>query len=178
MGNLSTSHDYNIEINPLKSKLDRFAENVSTKLDDLAFEINHIKKNRPYSVVILEDVINELKKEKLELRRLNDDQHNVGVVHSESLAASCSESDTCYGFKSYRSFAVPVLFVRVFKFTHARYCLKIKIHNLAPLKLSNVIFNTFKLDVITGGKKICVDFRLHAKTFSLKSKFQNNRLKN
>ena len=83
LGNLSTvlatiMHD--IEINLLKSKLDRFAENVSTKLDDLAFEINHIKENKHYSIVILEDQINELKKEKLELRRINDD-HQKRIIN-------------------------------------------------------------------------------------------------
>jgi hypothetical protein len=45
LGNLSISYDHDIEINLLKSKLDRFGENVSTKLDDLALEINHIKEN-------------------------------------------------------------------------------------------------------------------------------------
>ncbi len=57
VGNLRSSYDHDIEINLLKSKLDRFAENVSTKLDDLALEINHIKENKPYSIVILEDQI-------------------------------------------------------------------------------------------------------------------------
>ena len=58
VGNLRPSYDHDIEINLLKSKLDRFAENVSTKLDDLALEINHIKENKPYSTVISEDQIN------------------------------------------------------------------------------------------------------------------------
>jgi chromosome segregation ATPase len=87
LGNLSTSYDHDIEINLLKLKLDRFAENVSTKLDDLAFEINHIKENKPYPIVILEDQINELKKEKLELRRINDD-HQKRIINM-----SCTISD-------------------------------------------------------------------------------------
>ena len=62
LGNLSTGYENNIEIDLLKSKLDRFAENVSAKLDDLAFEINHIIENKPYSIVILEDEINNFKK--------------------------------------------------------------------------------------------------------------------
>ena len=53
MGNLTTGYENNIEIDLLKSKLDRFTENVSTKLDDLAFEINHIKENKPYSAIKL-----------------------------------------------------------------------------------------------------------------------------
>ena len=87
LGNLSTSYEHDIEINLLKLKLDRFAENVSTKLDDLAFEINYIKENKPYSIVILEDQINELKKEKRELRRINDD-HQKRIINM-----SCTISD-------------------------------------------------------------------------------------
>ena len=77
MGNLSTGYENNIEIDLLKSKLDRFVENVSAKLDELAFEINHIKENKPYFIVILEGVINDLKKEKLELRKINDDHQDM-----------------------------------------------------------------------------------------------------
>ncbi len=87
MGNLRSSYDHDIEINLLKSKLDRFAENVSTKLDDLALETNHIKENKPYSIVILEDQINALKKEKLELRRTNNDQQE------RIINMSCTISD-------------------------------------------------------------------------------------
>ena len=71
LGKLSSTYDHGIEINLLKTKLDRFPENVSTKLDDLAFEINHIKENKTYSIVILEDIINELKKEKLASAKQN-----------------------------------------------------------------------------------------------------------
>jgi hypothetical protein len=60
---------------------------VSTKLDDLALEINHIKENKPYSIVILEDQINALKKEKLELRRTNNDQQE------RIINMSCTISD-------------------------------------------------------------------------------------
>ena len=60
---------------------------MSTKLDDLALEINHIKENKPYSIVILEDQINALKKEKLELRRTNDDQQK------RIINMSCTISD-------------------------------------------------------------------------------------
>ena len=86
LGNLSTGYENNIEIDLLKSKLDRFAENVSAKLDDLAFEINHIKENKPYSIVILEDVINDLKKEKLELRKINDDHQERIIDMSRTIS--------------------------------------------------------------------------------------------
>ena len=86
LGNLSTGYENNIEIDLLKSKLGRFAENVSAKLDDLAFEINHIKENKPYSIVILEDVINDLKKEKLELRKINDDHQERIIDMSRTIS--------------------------------------------------------------------------------------------
>ena len=66
LGNLSTSYDHDIEMCEI-------GENVSTKLDDLALEINHIKENKPCAIVILEDRINMLKKERLELRQMNND---------------------------------------------------------------------------------------------------------
>ena len=50
-------------------------------------EINYIKENKPYSFVISEDQINELKKEKLELRRINDD-HQKRIINM-----SCTISD-------------------------------------------------------------------------------------
>ena len=86
LGNLSSGHENNIEIDLLKSKLDRFAENVSATLDDLSFEINHIKENKPYSIVILEDVINDLKKEKLELRKINDDHQERIIDMSRTIS--------------------------------------------------------------------------------------------
>ena len=43
-----------------------------TRLDELAFEINVVKENKPYSIVTLEGVIDELKKEKAELCRKNE----------------------------------------------------------------------------------------------------------
>ena len=43
-----------------------------TRLDELAFEINVVKENKPYSIVTLEGVIDDLKKEKAELCRKNE----------------------------------------------------------------------------------------------------------
>ncbi|CAB4003212.1 Hypothetical predicted protein [Paramuricea clavata] len=50
---------YDPEIIMLKSKFEKFTDNVVTKIDELAFEINVIKENKPYSIVTLEGVIDE-----------------------------------------------------------------------------------------------------------------------
>ncbi|CAB4003372.1 Hypothetical predicted protein [Paramuricea clavata] len=63
---------YDPEILMLKSKFEKFTDNVVTRLDELAFEINVVKENKPYSIVTLEGVIDELKKEKAELYRKNE----------------------------------------------------------------------------------------------------------
>jgi ADP-dependent phosphofructokinase/glucokinase len=54
-------------MNQLRSKLDSFTEIVNRKLEVLADEVYAIKENKPYSILVLEDVNNELKKEKIEL---------------------------------------------------------------------------------------------------------------
>ena len=63
---------YDPEMIMLKSKFEKFTDNVVTRLDELAFEINVVKENKPYSIVTLEGVIDELKKEKAELYRKNE----------------------------------------------------------------------------------------------------------
>ena len=63
---------YDPEIIMLKSKFEKFTDNVVTRLDELAFEINVVKENKPYSIVTLEGVIDDLKKEKAELCRKNE----------------------------------------------------------------------------------------------------------
>ena len=60
------------EIIILKSHFERFSKNVTTKLDDLALEVNVVKENKPYSIVTLEGIISELKEEKAELSRKNE----------------------------------------------------------------------------------------------------------
>ena len=57
----------------MNSKLERFSENVTNKLQDFAVEINSIKESKPYSILVLENVVNDLKKDKLELCRKNDE---------------------------------------------------------------------------------------------------------
>ena len=46
---------------------------MTTKLDNLAFEINVLKDDKPYAIVTVEGVINELKVEKAELRKKNEE---------------------------------------------------------------------------------------------------------
>ena len=55
----------------LKFKFERLTEQVATRLDELAFEINVVKENKPYSIVTLEGVIDDLTKEKAELCKRN-----------------------------------------------------------------------------------------------------------
>ncbi len=61
------------EMNQLRTKFDSFTDNVIRKLDVLANEVYAIKENKPYSILILEDINNELKKGKIELTRKNKD---------------------------------------------------------------------------------------------------------
>jgi hypothetical protein len=56
-------------MNQLRSKLDSFTEIVNRKLVKYYYAI---KENKPYSILVLEDVNNELKKEKIELNRKNE----------------------------------------------------------------------------------------------------------
>jgi hypothetical protein len=60
-------------MNQLSSKLDSFTEIVNRKLEVLADEVYAITENKPYSILVLEDVNNELKKEKIELNRKNEE---------------------------------------------------------------------------------------------------------
>ena len=56
----------------LKSKFEKFSDNMATRLDELAFEINVVKDYTPYSIITMEGVINDLKKEKAKLCRKNE----------------------------------------------------------------------------------------------------------
>ena len=62
-----------LEILILKSNFERFSKTVTTKLGDLAFEINAVKEDKPCAIVTLEGMIKELKEEKAELRRKNEE---------------------------------------------------------------------------------------------------------
>jgi hypothetical protein len=74
-------------MNQLRSKLDSFTEIVNRKLEVLADEVYAIKENKPYSILVLEDVNNELKKEKIELNRKNEEleKKNLNLYQSTSV---------------------------------------------------------------------------------------------
>ena len=82
----SNKTDYNpqFEIGVLKFKFESFAEKVSNKLDDLAIEINSIKENKAYSIVVLESTIEELKEEKRDLCKTNAElrMENIAMKHT------------------------------------------------------------------------------------------------
>ena len=59
----SSYSTYDPEIIMIKSKFERLTEQVATRLDELVFEINFVKENKPYSIVTLEGAIDDLKKE-------------------------------------------------------------------------------------------------------------------
>jgi hypothetical protein len=58
-------HTANTSLNP-SGGIERFADNVTNKLTNLANEISNIEENKPYSIVVLEILIDENKKEKAE----------------------------------------------------------------------------------------------------------------
>ena len=82
-GLTNSSNTRGTEIDILKSKLESFADEVTTTLSDLAYELNTIKENKLYSIVVLEKVIHELKEEKTELLKANDElrEHNTNMSH-------------------------------------------------------------------------------------------------
>lgn len=64
------------EIYEINSKLKSYTENVNGKLEALAEEISTIKEKKEekaYAILVLEEVVNDLKKEKLELIRENEE---------------------------------------------------------------------------------------------------------
>ncbi len=63
------------EFYEINSKLESYSQNVTRKLDALAEEISTIKENKEnvaYGILILEETVNDLKKEKYELNRENE----------------------------------------------------------------------------------------------------------
>ena len=57
---------------------------MRNKLTNLANEINIINENKPYSIVVLESLIDEHKKEKTELSKVNEElrKQNTGMSHT------------------------------------------------------------------------------------------------
>ena len=61
------------EISVLKFKFEKFAQSVTNKLEGIAAEVNNIKENKPYSIIVLENTVSDLKQEKYELAKKYDD---------------------------------------------------------------------------------------------------------
>ena len=60
---------------------------MTNKLTNLANEISNIVENKPYSIVVLESLIDEHKKEKAELSKLANEElkeQNTGMSHTIS----------------------------------------------------------------------------------------------
>ena len=55
------NYNYDSEIRLLNAKVERLAHNLTNKLEDIALEVNIIKENKPYSILVLENAVNDLK---------------------------------------------------------------------------------------------------------------------
>ncbi len=84
LGDSNKNYNPEFEIGALKFKLENFAEKVSNKFDDLAIEINNIKESKAYSIVVLENRIDELMNEKLDLCKANAElcKENTTMKHT------------------------------------------------------------------------------------------------
>ncbi len=56
---------------------------MTNKLQNLSVKINNIKENKPYSILVLKNVVNDLKEDKLVLIRKNDElrEQNMEMSH-------------------------------------------------------------------------------------------------
>ncbi|CAB4040629.1 Hypothetical predicted protein [Paramuricea clavata] len=79
-------YKWDSEISVLKAKFERFAQSVTNKLEDISFEVNNIKENKPYSILVLENAVNDLKQEKHELNKKNDDLRELNVTMSHTIS--------------------------------------------------------------------------------------------
>ena len=86
LGNTNLNCNCESEIGTLKSKMERFADNVANKLDDLTSEIHNMKENKLYSIVALENVIDDLKKEKRDLYKTNVDLREQNISMKNTIA--------------------------------------------------------------------------------------------
>ena len=59
---------------------------MTNKLEDLESEIHNIKENKLYSIVVLEKVIDELKKEKIDLCKTNADLRKENISMKNTIA--------------------------------------------------------------------------------------------
>ena len=79
------TYNYDSELRLLNAKVERLAHNLTNKLEDIALEFNIIKENKPYSILILENAVNDLKQEKHELSKKNDLREvNMTLSHTIS----------------------------------------------------------------------------------------------
>ena len=83
--------DHLPEIKAINSKLEDYMQNVNSKFDALSEEIStikHKKENKAYAILVLEQIITHLRKEKQEVNRENDElrEKNRNLFHSLSEA--------------------------------------------------------------------------------------------
>ena len=81
--------DHLPEIKEINSKLEEYMQNVNSKFEALSEEISTIKdnkENKAYAILVLEEIITELRKEKQEVNRENDElrEKNRNLFHSLS----------------------------------------------------------------------------------------------
>ena len=80
------NYNYDSEIRLLNGKVERLAHNLTNKLEDIAPEVNIIKENKPYSILVLENAVNDLKQEKHKLSKKNDDLREVNMTLSHTIS--------------------------------------------------------------------------------------------
>lgn len=83
--------DHLPEIKAINSKLEDYMQNINSKFDALSEEISTIKdnkENKAYAILVLEEIITDLRKEKQEVNRENDElrEKNRNLFHSLSEA--------------------------------------------------------------------------------------------
>ena len=81
--------DHLPEIKEINSKLEEYMQNVNSKFEALSEEISTIKdnkENKAYAILVLEEIIADLRKEKQEVNRENDElrEKNRNLFHSLS----------------------------------------------------------------------------------------------
>jgi hypothetical protein len=78
--------NYDSETNKLKHDLERFAENVTNRLETLTEEVINIKENKVYSIIVLEDVVKELKNERADLIKENTAVRETNEILSHDMS--------------------------------------------------------------------------------------------